>query len=85
MNLFVLFGQRKCDYPGQYALEALACMDEVGQSDNPDYLKGEHAEHENSGEFDRLGIVELAVSETDIRRVLYPEQQTIAATVIQAE
>lgn len=85
MKLFVLFGQRKCTYPGEYAMEALACMDENGQSDNPDYLEGELAKHEQSREFDRLSIVELAVSEKDVRRVLYPEQQAIPASVVPAE
>lgn len=85
MKLFVLFGQRKCDYPGQYAMEALACMDENGQSDNPDYLEGEHAKYKESGEFDRLSIVELSVSEKDVRSVLYPEHTTIPATVVQAD
>ncbi|MGG2576102.1 hypothetical protein ACQYZY_28745 [Pseudomonas aeruginosa] len=85
MKLFVLFGQRKCDYPGQYAMEALACMDENGQSDNPDYLEGEHAKYEQSGEFDRLSIVELSVSEKDVRNVLYPENTAIPATVVQAD
>lgn len=85
MKLFVLFGQRKCDYPGQYAMEALACMDENGQSDNPDYLEGEHAKYEQSGEFDRLSIVELSVSEKDVRNVLYPENAAIPATVVQAD
>ncbi len=84
MQLFVLFGQRKCAYPGQYAMEALACMDENSQSENPDYLEGEKTKYEQSGEFDRLSIVELAVSETDARRVLYPELQAIAATVATA-
>lgn len=84
MKLFVLFGQRKCDYPGQYALEALACMVENGQSDNPDYLEGEHGKYEESGEFDRLSIVELAVNEKDVRSVLYPEQKTIPAAVVRA-
>ncbi|SER93935.1 hypothetical protein SAMN04244573_04616 [Azotobacter beijerinckii] len=61
IKLFVLFGQRKCDYSGQYALEALACMDEIGHSDNPDYLEGEYAKHEQSGEFDRLSIVDAGL------------------------
>lgn len=82
--LFVLFGQRKCDYPGQYALDALACMDENGQSDNPDYLEGELGKYEQSGEFDRLSIVELAVNEKDVRSVLYPELKTIPAAVVPA-
>ena len=85
MKLLVLVGQRKCDYPGQYALEALACMDDVGNSDNPEYLEGEHASHEKSGEFDRLGVVTLTFSEQDVLRVLYPERQEIAAAVVQAE
>ncbi len=85
MNLYVLFGQRKCDYPGQYALEALACMDENSQSDNPDYLHAEQEKYEQSGEFDRLSIVELSVSEKDVRRILYPEHQAVAAYVVQAE
>jgi len=85
MKLFVLFGQRKCNYPGEYALEALACMDENGHSDNPDYLYAEQAKYEQSSEFDRLSVVELSVSEKDIRRVLYPEQEVISATVVPAE
>lgn len=82
MKLFVLFGQRKCAYPGQYAMEALACIDENGESENPDYLEGEHAKYEQSGEFDRLSIVPLTVREQDVRRVLYPEQQEIVAAVV---
>ncbi|HBO2935359.1 TPA: hypothetical protein L4R50_000355 [Pseudomonas aeruginosa] len=82
MKLFVLFGQRKCDYPGQYAMEALACMDENGNSDNPDYLEGELAKYKQSREFDRLSIVTLAVSEDSIKRVLYPEQKPIEASVV---
>lgn len=82
MKLMVLYGQRKCSYPGEYALEALACMDEVGDSNNPDYLIDELARHEASGEFDRLSIVPLSVSEKDIRSVLFPEMRTIEAAVV---
>lgn len=51
-------------------MEALACIDENGQSDNPDYLEGEHTKYEQSCEFDRLNIVELSVSEKEVQRVL---------------
>lgn len=81
MKLMVLYGQRKCTYPGEYALEALACMDEVGDSDNPDYLIGEQERHQASGEFDRLCIIPLSVSEKEIRAVLYPENRAIEAVV----
>lgn len=81
MKLMVLYGQRKCSYPGEYALEALACLDEVGVSVNPDYLMNEQAKHEASGEFDRLSILPLAVSEQEILAILYPEKRVIEAVV----
>lgn len=85
MKLFVLFGQRICEYPGQYAIEALACIDENGDSDNPDYLDAELAKYQASGEFDRLAVVPLSFSGEDIERALYPEQQVIEAKVVSDE
>lgn len=81
MKLFVLFGQRKCTYPDEYAMEALACIDENGHSDNPDYLEGEERSRRESGEFDALRIVTLNVSERDVRQQLYPVLMPIEATV----
>ncbi len=84
MKLFVLFGQRKCNYPGEFALEALTCIDENSHTDNLDYLDDELRKYELSGEFDSLKVVELAVSEKDVRALLYPEHKAIQAEVIQA-
>jgi hypothetical protein len=36
MRLYVLFGQRKEDYDGQYGPEALVCWDEFCVDENPD-------------------------------------------------
>ncbi len=38
MKLYVLFGQRKCTYDGQYAPEALAIADEWTMDENPQYI-----------------------------------------------
>lgn len=38
MKLYVLFAQRKESYEGEYSPEALACMEDVGNDINPDYL-----------------------------------------------
>ncbi len=84
MNVFVLFGQRKCTYPGEYGLEALACMDEYGHSENPDYLEDERSKYEENQEFDRLSILKLSVSEQDVRSALYPESAPISASVTSA-
>lgn len=82
MKLHVLYGQRKCRYPGEYALEALACMDDVGNSDNPDYLEGELAKYEASDEFERLRVITLSLSESAVMGVLFPELQAIPTTVL---
>lgn len=82
MKLHVLYGQRKCRYPGKYALEALACMDDVGNSDNPDYLEGELAKYEASDEFERLRVITLSLSEGAVMAALFPELQAIPTTVL---
>lgn len=82
MKLHVLYGQRKCRYPGEYALEALACMDDVGNSDNPDYLEGELAKYEASDEFERLRVITLSLSESAVMGALFPELQAIPTTVL---
>lgn len=82
MKIFVLMGQRKCRFDGEYAPEALACMDEFGDSENPDYLEGERLAAENSGDFDRLSVVTLNVNSDSIMATLYPERSPITAIVV---
>jgi hypothetical protein len=82
MNLFVLFGQRICDYPGEYALEAIACASEADMDGNPEYLPEQKAKYEATKEFERLAVVTLNVKESDIRAILFPERKVIPASVI---
>lgn len=85
MKLLVLMGQRKEQYEGQYALEALAVIDEISDSDNPDYIDAELKKYTASGEFDALAVVCLSVSEKAVREVLYPAARTLPATVANSE
>lgn len=82
MNLYVLFGQRICSYPNEYALEALACASQADMDGNPEYIPEQEAKHKASKEFDRLAVVTLNVSESDIRAIMYPENKPVAATVV---
>jgi hypothetical protein len=82
MNLFVLFGQRICDYPGEYALEAIACASEADMDGNPEYLPEQKAKYEATKEFERLAVVTLSVKESDIRAIMFPENKALTATVI---
>lgn len=82
MNLYVLFGQRICSYPNEYALEALACASEADMDGNPDYIPEQEAKYKATEEFDRLKVVTLTVSEAQIRTLMYPEDFPIAAKII---
>ena len=73
--------QRKCDYPGQYGEEALACMSEYEYDDNPDYLHEKLTEYRITNDFDAVEIVTLNVSDDDIRKQLFPHTNSIGATV----
>ena len=82
MELLVLIGQRKERYEGEYALEALAVIDDVGDNDNPDYMHKQFQEQHTTGDFDALAVVRLEVSEKAIREVLYPSLKVLPAAVI---
>lgn len=81
MKILILMGQRKEDYEGQYAPEALACMSEYDNSDNPDYLREQRDMHAKSGEFDALQVVTLNVDGRSILDALYPARKPIHAVV----
>ena len=82
MILHVLIGQRKEQYEGQYALEALAAIDEFGNDDNPAYMIGEEEKARKGEEFDALAVVSIQVSSEAIRRILYPENQVLKADLV---
>jgi hypothetical protein len=81
MDLFVLVGQRKERHPGEYGLEALACMTEYDQDNNPEYLANAKRENEDTGEFEAIEIVCMKVDEPAVRAVLFPATKPIPVTV----
>lgn len=81
IDIHVLLGQRKERYKGEYGLEALTCMTEHDQENNPDYLPEQLEKYEATHEFDALAVVRLQVDEDAIRRVLFPADTPVAATV----
>lgn len=85
MKLYVLFGQRICAYPEEYALEALACASEADMDANPEYLPEQEAKYKATNEFDCLKVVKLNVVERLIRAVMYPGDGSIQASVIRPD
>lgn len=82
MDFLVLVGQRKQRYEGEYAPEALAINDGVGNDDNPEYMQGELAKHRESGEFAALAVVRLRVDSAAINEALFPAGKALPAKVV---
>jgi hypothetical protein len=57
MNLYIIFAQRKCSYPGEYAPEALHVVDEFSRDENPDWIAEKLAEAQAADEFVSADII----------------------------
>lgn len=84
MDLYVLMGQRKERYEGEYGMEALAIASEADMDSNPEYMGEQMQEYRGSGEFDALAIVTLKVSGEAVRAILYPNAEPVKAVVVGA-
>lgn len=82
MKISILIAQRKQSYPGQYGLEALACMTEHDIEENAEYLSDALESNRQSGDFESLAIVTLDVREGEVRKILQPESTVLEAKVI---
>lgn len=81
MKLFILMGQRKCNYPGEYAIEALDIMDEFSVDENPHYLHDKMDGLRNTGEFEALEIIPFNVDDGQIKERLFPIDKPLDATI----
>lgn len=82
MDILVLVGQRKQRYVGEYAPEALAVIDGVGNEDNPEYMEEKLAKHRAGGEFAALAVVRLRADSAAIDKALFPGVQGIPVEVV---
>ena len=84
MRITCLFGLRNCSYPGEYAPELLDAIDEIWDSDNPDFLNDKEYEYLNSGEFTILKRIDVNLPDKDFDRIFYDEN-TIDGSVVKLE
>jgi len=82
MKVYVIFGQRKCRYQGEYDVEALAVASEADFDENPDYLRGELKKYQDCQEFEGLAMVALEVPRASILQALFPASKPIEAKVV---
>ena len=84
MLLYVIFAQRKDSYPGENAPEAIACLDEFANDDNPAYLDGEEERARASGEYVSVRRVAITFPRKDLEALLNPVPPTISGNVATA-
>lgn len=70
MIIHILFGQRKEDYPEQYAPEALEVADEYAMQENPEWMQEKLAYYEGTKEFTALKVMEIEVKQGAVRSAL---------------
>ena len=70
MKIYLIFGQRKCSYPGQYAPELLEAWDEFAWDENPDIGDTLLQEHIAPGEFESVRIITTEISTKSIEDIL---------------
>jgi hypothetical protein len=59
MKIYVLFAQRKEQYPGQLGPELWAAIDEYGNDDNPGYIKNELTKAKKQSDIINAKIFEI--------------------------
>ena len=72
MNVYILFGQRKGQSPGESAPEALEVMDEFAYEENAEWLQEKLEAAKKTNEFEALRILEVALGKDseEIRELL---------------
>lgn len=71
MTIHCLFVQRVCRYPGEYAPELFAAIDEIGDSDNPDYLNDEEQKAKEDSDISFSRRMEIQVDDKEFDRIFF--------------
>lgn len=87
MKLYVLFGQRKETYEGQFAPEALDVIDEYSMEDNTEYMDKSLAQQmEKYGDhFEGMAWFPIVIEgdvEVTVRQILLQQYQALSASLI---
>jgi len=83
MIIYMLFGQRKCHYEGEYAPELLEACDEYSNGENPEgWLAPKLDEYRETGEFDSLVVVRSTVDGAAVDALLDTKPKTVRLALL---
>ena len=70
MKICMVWGQRRCQYEGEFAPELLEAMSEYTDEDNPDVIDNAYKKYSLSGDFSHVAIVEADIKVGVIEKIL---------------
>ena len=83
MTIYVIFGQRHCNYCGEHAPEVLDACDEWTWDEQPQQWIDERiAVHVSSKEFVAVKCVKMEVPTEDVRALLTNEPKNVMAKIV---
>ena len=83
MIIYLIFGQRKEQYLGQYAPEVLDAIDEYGYDENAgEWLDGKLKVYRDTDEFEKVEIISVLVPTGAIMERLRPNTSPIVGNVL---
>lgn len=81
MKIIMIWGQRKCTYPGQYAPELLEAVSENMDIDNPDIISNSFKKFVMSDEFESVQIMKTKIKDDDLITAL--SRQSVISSKIE--
>ena len=72
MIFHIMIGQRKGNYDGEYAPEALEVMDDNAMGDNAQHMIDKFKEYTDSKEFTNIVTIQVQIPDEQIDDVLAP-------------
>ena len=70
MKIIMVWAQRICTYPGQYAPELINAIDGYGDDDNPGAIAVSFRDAVASGEFSSVVIVKASIPDATLNKLL---------------
>ena len=84
MLLYVIFGQRRCRYEGEYAPEALEIVDEYTMEENPEWIETKKKEHAEDKSFSNVEIVTIDLGKGSLDKIskILNQYPTVEGSVV---
>ncbi len=84
MIIFILFAQRREQYTGEHAPEALEVMTEFDFAENPEWMMEKLVTQQALSQWESVKIVEVKVEMLDLLNILRPPRPGVDGKILKA-